>query len=272
MDVRRRRPVDRAVAADHVRERAGRCPPGGGAGLGVGPGRATGRVRILESPKQGKQLLDGEVLVARMTSPDWAPTLRRAGAIVTDAGGSTCHAAIVSREFGIPGVVGTGSATTDLSNGQLVTVDAASGQVFDGAVADAAPALVQVVQATSRAVEPLATKVYVNLAVAERAAEVAALPVDGVGLLRGEFLVTQALGGTHPRALIAEGRGQEFVDQMVSGLTTIAAAFHPAPGRLPHDGLPHQRVPQSRRRRSVRATRREPDDRLPWLLQVHPRP
>jgi pyruvate,water dikinase len=199
-------------------------------GLGVGPGRATGRVRILESPKQGKELIDGEVLVARMTSPDWAPTLRRAGAIVTDAGGSTCHAAIVSREFGIPGVVGTGTATTDLSNGQLVTVDAASGQVFDGTVnAAPAPAVTSVVQAAIRGVEPLATKVYVNLAVADRAAEVAALAVDGVGLLRGEFLVTQALGGTHPRALIAQGRGQEFVDQMASGLTTIAAAFHPRP-------------------------------------------
>jgi pyruvate,water dikinase len=200
-------------------------------GLGVGPGRATGRVRILESPKQGKDLIDGEVLVARMTSPDWAPTLRRASAIVTDAGGSTCHAAIVSREFGIPGVVGTGRATSDLTTGQLVTVDAASGQVFEGAFAEptATPATVVLGAATARSLEPLATKVYVNLAVAERAAEVAALPVDGVGLLRGEFLVTQALGGTHPRALIGQGRGQEFVDQMAEGLTTIAAAFHPRP-------------------------------------------
>jgi pyruvate,water dikinase len=204
-------------------------------GLGVGRGRAMGRVRILQSPKQGKDLLDGEVLVARMTSPDWAPTLRRAGAIVTDAGGSTCHAAIVSREFGIPGVVGTGTATTSLTTGQLVTVDAASGQVFDGAVADAPSAAAEPARHAAslavdfRVAEPLATKVYVNLAVADRAAEIAALPVDGVGLLRGEFLVTQALDGTHPRALIAEGRRQEFVDRMVDGLSTIAAAFAPRP-------------------------------------------
>jgi pyruvate, water dikinase len=129
-------------------------------GLGVGPGRATGRVRILQSPKQGMNLIDGEVLVARMTSPDWAPTLRRAGAIVTDAGGSTCHAAIVSREFGIPGVVGTGNATTMLSTGQLVTVDAASGQVFDGAVTEAAAPVATPTPAVAgiavdfRAVEP----------------------------------------------------------------------------------------------------------------------
>jgi pyruvate,water dikinase len=200
-------------------------------GLGVGPGRAVGRVRILQSPKQGRELLDGEVLVAHMTSPDWAPTMRRSAAIVTDAGGSTCHAAIVSREFGIPGVVGTTSATTDLHDGQLVTVDAASGQVFDGALEapattiPAAPAG----RVLAHVVEPLATKLYVNLAVSERAAEVAALPVDGVGLLRGEFLVTQALEGMHPRALIAAGRRQEFVDRMAAELTTIAAAFAPRP-------------------------------------------
>jgi pyruvate,water dikinase len=199
-------------------------------GLGVGPGRATGRVRILASPKQGKELVDGEVLVARMTSPDWAPTLRRAGAIVTDAGGSTCHAAIVSREFGIPGVVGTGSATSSLTNGQLVTVDAGSGQVFAGAVSAEPRSNGRVAPfAVVTRSEALATKVYVNLAVADRAAEVAALPVDGVGLLRGEFLVTQALGGTHPRALIAEGRRQDFVGGMAEGLATIAGAFSPRP-------------------------------------------
>jgi pyruvate,water dikinase len=204
-------------------------------GLGVGPGRAVGRVRILDNPKRGKELIDGEVLVARMTSPDWAPTLRRAGAIVTDAGGSTCHAAIVSREFGIPGVVGTGSATTDLSTGQLVTVDAASGQVYDGAFHTDQQARSTALGTSSSGIvvtsagEPLATKLYVNLAVAERATEVAALPVDGVGLLRGEFLVTQALDGTHPRTLIAQGRGKEFVERMGDGLSTIASAFDPRP-------------------------------------------
>ncbi len=200
-------------------------------GLGVGPGRAVGRVRILENPKQGKQLLDGEVLVAHMTSPDWAPTMRRAAAIVTDAGGSTCHAAIVSREFGIPGVVGTSTATTDLETGQLVTVDAASGQVFDGALEFTATPVptAPAGRVLAHVVEPLATRLYVNLAVSERANEIAQLPVDGVGLLRGEFLVTQALDGMHPRALIAAGRRQDFVDGMTTELTKIAAAFAPRP-------------------------------------------
>lgn len=201
-------------------------------GLGVGPGRATGRVRILRGPEDGRRLRDGEVLVAEMTSPDWVPTLRRSAAIVTDAGGTTCHAAIVSRELGIPGVVGTVNATETLVDGQLVTVDAASGQVFDGAL-PAPPAADRPVDgATARfgsAPAPLATRIYVNLAVADRAVEVAALPVDGVGLLRGEFLVTQALGGEHPRALVAAGRGAEFVERLAGGLATIAGAFGARP-------------------------------------------
>lgn len=197
-------------------------------GLGVGRGRAIGRVRILTSPKEGKELVDGEVLVAEMTSPDWVPTLRRASALVTNAGGSTCHAAIVSRELGLPGVVGTRTATTELSTGDLVTVDAASGQVLAGAVEAPAAATVTPV-ATSVAAATLATKLYVNLAVADRAVEVAALPVDGVGLLRGEFMITSALDGVHPRKLIADGETSRFIDGMTDELSTIAGAFFPRP-------------------------------------------
>lgn len=200
-------------------------------GLGVGRGRASGRVRILRSPKEGKQLIDGEVLVAEMTSPDWVPTLRRASALVTDAGGTTCHAAIVSRELGIPGIVGTRVATTELHDGDLVTVEAASGEVVAGAVEpDAAAASLVVAGVPSGpTVEALATRLYVNLAVADRAEEVAALPVDGVGLLRGEFMITSALDGVHPRQLIADGEQERFVERMSAELTTIAGAFFPRP-------------------------------------------
>ena len=227
------RPITFALAGDAAVTVAGGSSEGAATvlarGLGVGPGRATGRVRILHSPDEGRLLEDGEVLVAEMTSPDWVPTLRRAAAIVTDAGGTTCHAAIVSRELGVPGIVGTGDATTSLHDGQLVTVDAAAGQVLAGAVtappeAERGPTVIG-----AAASVPLATKIYVNLAVADRATQVAALPVDGVGLLRGEFLVTQALGGEHPRALIAAGRGAEFVERLAAGLATIAGAF----GRRP---------------------------------------
>ena len=101
-------------------------------GLAASSGMASGRVRVLLSPKEGNQLLDGEVLVAPMTNPDWVPTIRRAAAVVTDGGGMTCHAAIVSRELGVPCVVGARTATSILRDGELVTVDGALGTVHEG--------------------------------------------------------------------------------------------------------------------------------------------
>jgi pyruvate, water dikinase len=199
-------------------------------GLGTAPGRATGRVRVLASPAEGGRLASGDVLVARMTSPDWVPVLRRAAAIVTDLGGITCHAAIVSRELGIPGIVGAHEATTKLRDGQLVTVDGARGVVLDGAVGEpvARPAAAAA-PVTPSVPETLGTLVYVNLAVASRAAEVAALPVDGVGLLRAEFMVVDALQGEHPARLVAEGRQREFVDRMASQVLEVTSAFAPRP-------------------------------------------
>ena len=202
-------------------------------GLGVGDRHASGHVRILMSPKDGHLLADGDVLVAEMTSPDWVATMRRASALVTDAGGSTCHAAIVSRELGLPAIVGTRTATTTLRNGDMVTVDAAAGQVFAG---DRESHLPAVITSSERSAptpatvsEVTATKLYVNLAMADRAAEVAALDVDGVGLLRGEFMVVDALGGRHPRALIADGRSDEFISSMSAQLGQIAGAFGTRP-------------------------------------------
>ena len=199
-------------------------------GLGVGNRAGSGAVRILETPADGHLLADGDVLVAEMTSPDWVPTMRRAAALVTDAGGSTCHAAIVSRELGLPAVVGTRTATAKLHNGDVVTVDARRGLVLRGGRRTAEPtAVAPPAAAVTPAAEPLATKLYVNLAIADRAEEVAALDVDGVGLLRGEFMVTEALGGRHPRALIARGEQAEFVTKMTAQLGRIAAAFAPRP-------------------------------------------
>ena len=190
-------------------------------------------MRILKTPKEGHLLADGDVLVAEMTSPDWVATMRRASALITDAGGSTCHAAIVSRELGLPAIVGTRTATTTLRNGDMVTVDAAAGQVFAGDRESHLPAVItdRVAQRPTAATvsEVTATKLYVNLAMADRAAEVAALDVDGVGLLRGEFMVADALGGFHPRALIADGRSDEFISAMTAQLGQIAGAFGTRP-------------------------------------------
>ncbi len=168
-------------------------------GLAASPGTVSGPVRVLATPDQGDQLLDGEVLVAPLTNPDWVPTLRRAVAIVTDGGGMTCHAAIVARELGVPCVVGARTATTTLRDGEVVTVDGRQGMVTEGATVPAAPAVsARAAAPAGPSVEPLATRVYVNLALADHAEQVAAQPVDGVGLLRAEFLVTDALGGVHP--------------------------------------------------------------------------
>jgi len=201
-------------------------------GLGASPGVASGKVRVLKTPDQGGQLQAGEVLVAPMTSPDWVPTMRRAAGIVTDSGGMTCHAAIVSRELRIPCIVGARDATRVLRDGELVTIDGRKGQVSEGAAAppEAAPSATVVgPPLTVHAAVPLATKLYVNLAMAERAEEVAALPVDGVGLLRAEFMILDALGGKHPRELVAQGGGKEFVAAMRERLLKITRAFMPRP-------------------------------------------
>jgi pyruvate,water dikinase len=202
-------------------------------GLGASPGIASGPTRVLGSMDAAAELKAGEVLVTRTTSPDWVPLMRRAGAVVTDSGGMTSHAAIVSRELGIPCVVGTGDATTRLASGQVVTVDGAAGRVFAG---DRRPALAAgtatVAPAAPRADAGrlvTATRLYVNLAEPERAAEIAARDVDGVGLLRAEFMLLDALDRTHPLEFVATGRGDEFVERMAAKLEIIARAFHPRP-------------------------------------------
>ena len=199
-------------------------------GLGASPGAASGRVRVLADTADSAQLQPGEILVARMTTPDWVPLMRRAAAIVTDAGGMTSHAAIVSRELGIPCVVGTRNATTTLRDGMLVTVNGKDGTVLPGAVhlPAAAPRATRAPAAAAPA--PItATRVYVNLGEPDRAAEIAARDVDGVGLLRAEFMMLSARRGMHPRELVARGESDEFVRRMADGLTTFAAAFDPRP-------------------------------------------
>ncbi len=207
-------------------------------GLAAAPGVATGPVRILRNTADGPSLVRGEVLVASMTNPDWVPTMRRAAALVTDGGGVTCHAAIVGRELHLPTIVATRNATTVLRNGEIVTVDGAKGVVRAGGPPEAVPAVTTPATAafpTAPAPAPLAaaettgTLLYVNLAIADHAEEVAAMPVDGVGLLRAEFMITDALGGEHPKHLLATGRREEFVERMTGSVLRITQAFAPRP-------------------------------------------
>ena len=141
-------------------------------GLGAGPGRGSGEVRVLESPDQDNGFESGDVLVAEMTTPDWVPLMKKASAIVTDGGGMTCHAAIVSREMGLPCVVGTRNATKVLKDKMLVTVDGTHGVVYAGKLKEEKKEEVAVVAASAPIIT--ATKVYVNLAMPHEAARLAA--------------------------------------------------------------------------------------------------
>ncbi|OAH57126.1 phosphoenolpyruvate synthase [Dietzia cinnamea] len=198
-------------------------------GLPAAPGTASGRVRVLSSPAEGHRLAAGEILVAEMTDPDWLPAIRNAAALVTDRGGITCHAAIVAREIGVPCVVGAITATEVLDDGMVVTVDGDSGEVRPGAETQRAAASARDVTTGTASSETTATKIYVNLASVDRAADVASTDVDGVGLLRAEFLLTEALAGRHPRAVLADGGSAGFVTTMADALGSIAGAF----GRRP---------------------------------------
>jgi pyruvate,water dikinase len=202
-------------------------------GLGGAPGSASGRARILTELADGGDFREGDVLVTHMTSPDWLPLLRRAAAVVTDSGGMTCHAAIVSRELGIPCVIGTGEATRRLRDGEMVTVDATRGVVREGARArvptQPPPGAVGGTNAGVRTSLVTATQILVNLSEPSQVQRVKDLPVDGVGLLRAEMMVLEALAGDHPRTLLEEGRGEEFVARMAEGLSVFAAGFAPRP-------------------------------------------
>ncbi len=214
-------------------------------GKSVGCGIAAGRVRVVHAAAELSGFGDGEVLVAAMTDPDWEPVLRRAAAVVTDHGGRTCHAAIVSREIGIPCVVGTGDATRVLASGSEVTVSCAQaeeGRVYEGRV-----------PFDREEIDPAALPVprvplMLNVGNPESAFRLAQLPSAGVGLARIEFVISSWIG-VHPLALLHPERVEDpavaaqirerargfaspvefFVERLASGLSLIAAAFHPRP-------------------------------------------
>ena len=191
-------------------------------GAPASPGMASGPVKIISDPSQIDKVKDGDILVAEMTTPDFVPAMKRAKAIVTDRGGRTAHAAIVSRELGIPCIVGTRQATTTLTDGQIISVDGSQGKVYAGRVAGR-----EEVVAISRERIKTKTRVYVNLAQPDLVDRVAKRDVDGVGLLRAEFMVAQI--GEHPNYMISQNRGREFVDKLAAGLTAFTKAFNPRP-------------------------------------------
>ncbi|MBM4140835.1 MAG: phosphoenolpyruvate synthase [Nitrospira sp.] len=197
-------------------------------GLGVSPGLGSGKAKIILKVKDIANLEKGEVLVTEMTTPDWVPAMKKSLAIVTNLGGKTCHAAIVSRELGVPCIVGTKNATEVIKDGQVVTVDGKRGFVFKGEAAEREAAKTVSAPVDLSAQIVTATKVYVNLSIPEIAKKVAEeTNADGVGLLRAEHLM---LGiGKHPRLLLEEGGGQLMVDTFSQGIGQVAEAFSPRP-------------------------------------------
>jgi pyruvate,water dikinase len=214
-------------------------------GHAVGDSIAAGRVRRLESPEQIDELDAGEVLVTRMTDPDWVPIMRKAAAIVTDHGGRTSHAAIVSRELGLTAVVGTENATRLLRDGEEVTVSCAEGDtgyVYRGQLKFVAE------ETNLDAIPETRTQVMLNMANPAAAYRWWRLPADGVGLVRTEFVVgnlikIHPMALVHPERVVGRGarrrikaltvgyaRGEEyFIDKLASGVARIASAYHPKP-------------------------------------------
>jgi pyruvate,water dikinase len=200
-------------------------------GSPASPGLAAGKAKVVLSTQEAAKLVEkGDILVTGMTTPDWVPYMRIAGAILTNDGGMTCHAAIVSRELGIPCIVGTETGTEVIKTGNEYTVDAKTGVVYEGYVED----LVKPQETPTTVVSAIAsapitgTKVYVNLSIPEIAEKVynQSKP-DGVGLLRAEHLMLSV--GKHPRLLIEEGGAEKMVTSFAEGIRKVTEAFAPGP-------------------------------------------
>jgi len=214
-------------------------------GLGIGRAIVSGPVRILESTDEADQFNEGEILVTKMTDPDWGPIMEKAGGIITNRGGRTSHAAIVSRELGIPAVIGAGDATDVLADGQTVTLsctDGDEGHVYEGELD------YETDEVDLDALPDTDTRVMLNIASPAAALDWWQLPVEGVGLARMEYIVNNVIQ-VHPLALVDfdqvedeaardriraltrayDDKGEYFVDHLSRGIATIAAAQYPHP-------------------------------------------
>lgn len=186
------------------------------------PGIASGPVKILKSAGEIGKVVPGDVLVTPQTNPDFVPAMKKAIAIITEMGGRTSHAAIVSRELGIPAIVGANRATTILKTGDVVTVNGSTGNIYKGGHAHST-----VTSFAYNTHVKTATKVYVNLAEPELAEKIAKYNVDGVGLLRAEFMMAGI--GTHPKKMIRDGKSKEYIRLLAEGMETFCKTFFPRP-------------------------------------------
>lgn len=201
-------------------------------GLAASPGVGIGKVRIIKDLTELNKIEKGDILVTRMTSPDYVVAMQKAAAVVTDEGGQTCHAAIVSREMGIPAVVGTEKATQMLKEGMVVTVDGTSGKVYEGEISLDGKVKEEVKEISEEKEESsdvvTGTKVYMNLGEPEKIDDYKGLPFDGIGLMRLEFIILSWIG-KHPLFLIKNHQEQFYVDKLGEGIGKIASAVTPRP-------------------------------------------
>jgi pyruvate,water dikinase len=202
-------------------------------------GYGVGVAKVVSNTEEASKIMQkGDILVTDMTNPDYVPFMKLAGAIVTNKGGVTCHAAIVSRELGIPCVVGTENATKLMITGKEYTVDSRSGIVYEGVLQSLTQQLSSASGAFSssasvsgsvfQSVPVTATKIYMNLGVPEKVEEYKDLPFEGIGLMRMEFILASYIG-EHPMSFVETGRSQVFVDKLAEGIATVARAIQPRP-------------------------------------------
>ena len=203
-------------------------------GLSASPGIARGKVILIEDMDELAKVKEGAILVTAMTNPDMVPAMRKAKAVVTDEGGRTCHAAIVSRELGIPCIVGAGDATKLLKDGKVVTVDATRGVIYEGEVMEEDEVEENKDQnsgtISQEVINYLApttgTKIYMNLGEPQFINRYKDLPFDGIGLMRTEFIFNNVIG-THPMHLLEKGEGDLFIKKLAEGITKVAQEIYP---------------------------------------------
>jgi len=203
-------------------------------GLSASPGIARGKVILIEDMDELAKVKEGNILVTAMTNPDMVPAMRKAKAVVTDEGGRTCHAAIVSRELGIPCIVGAGDATELLKDGKVVTVDATRGVVYEGEVMEEDDSNDNKEQNESVISQEVinylspttGTKIYMNLGEPQFINRYKDLPFDGIGLMRTEFIFNNVIG-THPMHLLKKGEGDLFIKKLAEGITKVAQEVYP---------------------------------------------
>ena len=207
-------------------------------GLPASPGRVSGIAHVILSPNLIDNFKEGEILVTEMTAPDWVPAMKKAKAIVTDSGGMTCHASIVSRELGIPCVVGTKSrgtsATLKIETGMQITVDATNGVIYEGTISDLIAQPRPAEAGPGFAVETFpvtGTKIYMNLGDPDLASRYAPLPCDGIGLMREEFIWTTFIH-EHPMYLIETNQPDRVVNVLAEAFRKVAQAMAPRPVTL----------------------------------------